>query len=227
MASERIGNWMERVDGLSARERALVFVGALGVLWVAWSQLLFEPLLAERDRIAAEIERTRGQVRSIHEQIAGVAAQRAEDPDAGNQSRLAALRTELEGLETELQQVTKRLVPPRQMAGLLETMLTREPGLALVRLEGLGARPVFEPDGEGEASPTDPAGARGTALFRHGLRVVFEGGYMAALRYLRALEALPWQFLWESVALEVEDHPAARVSITVHSLSLEQAWIGV
>lgn len=224
---ERIQAVMEHVDALSARERGLVFLTALSVLYITWWQVLFEPLVAERDRVASEVERTRVQIHSIHSQIAELANRSRKDPDAVNRARLTVLREELQNLESSLRQVTKQLVPPEQMARLLETVLTREEGLELVQLEGLGARPVFDPAGDGTASAEGERGEGGTMLFRHGLRIEFEGDYLASLRYLNALEELPWQFLWERVELEVEEHPTTRVSITVHSLSLERAWIGV
>lgn len=224
---ERVQAVLEHVDALSVRERGLVFLAALSVLYIAWSQLLFEPLVAERDRIAGEVQRARTQIQSIHGQIAALAARSSEDPDAANRARLAALREELQVLDGSLREVTKQLVPPQQMARLLETMLTREQGLTLVELEGLGVRPVLDPPGDAPATAAGEPEDGGGMLFRHGLRMVFEGGYLASLRYLGALEELPWQFLWESVELEVREHPTTRVSIEVHSLSLERAWIGV
>lgn len=223
----RLQSVMDQIDLLSVRERGLVFLAALSVLYITWSQMLLEPLVAERDRVASEVQRARDQIETIHGQIAQLATRSREDPDASNRARLAALRQELQNLESSLRQVTKQLVPPEQMARLLETMLTREEGLELVQLEGLGARPLLQPSDDGAAPSAGERGEGGTMLFRHGLRIEFEGGYLASLRYLRALEELPWQFLWDSVELEVEKHPTTRVSITVHSLSLERAWIGV
>jgi MSHA biogenesis protein MshJ len=226
--TDRVRRWLERIDALGMRERALVFVAALGVLYIAWVQLLFEPLAAERDRVAADIERTRGQIQRVHQEIAAAVGRRGEDPDASARARLTALRGELTALDRSLRQVIKRVVPPEQMASLLEVMLTREPGLKLIKLEGLGAEPVIQAAHEARAPKDGAASAEaGFTLFRHGLHLEFEGQYLATLRYLKALEELPWQFLWDGVTLEVEHHPEARVSITVHSLSLEKAWIGV
>ena len=72
---------------------------------------------------------------------------------------------------------------------------------------------------------TPPASAPG--LYRHGLRVEFFGGYLETIAYLRALESLQSRFLWEALAFDVEQYPRSRVAITVYSLSLDDAWIGI
>jgi len=221
---QRLQAWLARIDALALRERVLVFVAALGILYLGWSQLAFAPLSAYRDQLVAEVERTRAQTEELNAQIRRLAQARSEDPNAAERARLAELREALEQARSRVREVTRSLVPPEKMAGLLEAVLNRQTDLTLVRLESLGVEPALGPAGEDGAAPPD--GLPGT-LFRHGLRIELRGSYLETLRYLGALEALPWQFLWESVEVEVLEYPSVRVSITVYSLSEENAWIGV
>ena len=55
---------------------------------------------------------------------------------------------------------------------------------------------------------------------RYELRLELEGSYLGTLRYLRALEALPWKFFWESVDYEVIEYPLARVTLQIYTLGL-------
>jgi len=140
-------------------------------------------------------------------------------------------------VDQRLRALTVDLIPPREMARVLEAVLARDRGLRLLRLENLGTRPLVEPaaeggDGQAEGrqaaagpAPEDEA-ATVPRIFRHDLRMEFEGTFLDTLRYLQALERLPWRFYWDSVTLEVERHPRARVRIQVHTLSLEEGWIG-
>ena len=50
---------------------------------------------------------------------------------------------------------------------------------------------------------------------------------MATLRYLQALEALPWRFFWDSVDYQVIAYPQSTVRLKLHTLSLSEDWIGV
>ena len=87
--------------------------------------------------------------------------------------------------------------------------------------------------GGGQSSPPAARHAQASApvsdaqLYRHGMTVIFEGGYLAALSYLSALENASWKLFWDAVEVEVKDYPVTRVSITVFSLSTDEAWIGV
>jgi MSHA biogenesis protein MshJ len=50
---------------------------------------------------------------------------------------------------------------------------------------------------------------------------------MATLRYLQALEKLPWRFFWDSVSYQVMEYPDSVVRLELHTLSLSEDWIGV
>ena len=117
-------------------------------------------------------------------------------------------------LDAELGKVTRGLVAPTEMSALLETVLEESGHLRLVGMETLAAEPVVA---EGEE----------TGYFRHGLAVNVRGSYLDALKYLEALERLRWQFFWRSVTLEVVDHPASSIRITVYTLGRRPGAIGV
>ena len=86
------------------------------------------------------------------------------------------------------------------------------------------------------ASP--PAGASGTAqaavepapvLYRHGMRVTFEGSYFEVRDYLRSIEGGDWRLFWERLDYQVgEAGPGrARITLELYTLSREAGWVGV
>jgi len=58
------------------------------------------------------------------------------------------------------------------------------------------------------------------------LQLTFSGDYLALLRYLRDLEELPRQLVWEDIAIETAEYPKSRVHLRVSTLSLREGWIG-
>ena len=241
-----------RFDALSTRERAMAFAVLLALAWGTWDFLLFGPLDARRAALEERVPRIEADIAALNDSAALLTAAREQDPDAGPRAQLASLRRERERLQGELKELTARVVSPRHMAGVLERVLTRETGLELLRLEGLGVEPVSPaPDtsrppgppvtiggvarcGRAAAAGGPPATASagiatpaGPSLYRHGLRVEFEGGYLQTLSYLQALEALDTGFQWSALEFEVLEYPRAGIAITVHSLSLDDAWIGI
>ncbi len=235
---ESIGRAFERIDALTPRERATGFVVALALVVYGWHALLYAPLDARRSALETRTETLRGELAALQSQTDALARARSADPDASARARLATLRGEAGAIRIALAGVLEHLVPPRDMAKVLEAVLTRETGLRLVSLRSLGADavastalPASEDEARDDATREEPPPALGEdaplTLFRHGLEVRFTGGYLDALAYLRALEALSWRFMWDSVALAVTEHPHAEVTITVYSMSLDEQWIGV
>jgi MSHA biogenesis protein MshJ len=208
------------LDRLSLRERVLVFLVIAGIIFAGCDTFLLRPLAAKQRQQLVQVKTLRGGIQILNEQTVTLANLRKKDPDAAARKQLAGLKAELKRLEGELRGLARNLVPPRDMAALLEAVLTRDADLRLVRLEGLGAESVL-------GTSAAPAQAGATNLYRHGLRIDFRGGYLETLSYLQALEALPWQVLWDSVAFEVQEYPSALITIRVYSLSLEGGWIGV
>jgi hypothetical protein len=46
------------------------------------------------------------------------------------------------------------------------------------------------------------------------------------LRYLEAIQSLPYRFTWESVELETVSHPTNRTRIVLYTLGLDQGLLG-
>jgi len=99
----------------------------------------------------------------------------------------------------------------------------------LTKLESLGAEPLF-PVEENEDKTENEKNQKRTQrpeIYKHGMRIVFEGDYFKTLKYLQALETMPWRLYWDNVEYHVTEYPKASVAITVHTLSLDEGWIGV
>lgn len=224
---------LTRVDNLELRQRSLLFVGLIVVFFALWQNLLMGPLDARRQRLSGQVSQLRADIGATHGQIGSLADSRTQDPNVAVRARLGQLREEVAGAGEHLESLTQHLIPPKRMAEVLESLLTRETGLTLVGLEATGYAPILdsgiEPKAEVEV-PAAPAGSEGESLrglYRHGLRLVFRGSYLNALEFLREMEGLPWQFIWGRLAVDVEEHPSATVTLEVYTLSFDNAWLEV
>ena len=65
------------------------------------------------------------------------------------------------------------------------------------------------------------------SIYQHSFEVSVEGSYAELHGYLARLEALPWQLFWGKVTLDAADHPKLRLTLTLHTLSLNKAWLVV
>ncbi len=221
--NEKIKQLLARIDALALRERALLLIAVLFVMGTLWNLLLMKPLTAEQDQLTGQAQGLRQQVAKLEQQSKAVMANHAGDPNREDRARLAVLKTEIAGVDKRLAQLTLGLIQPTQMVKVLEELLTRETDLKLIRMKNLGASALM-PASAATKPETEAAEA---GLYKHGLVIEFEGSYLSALRYLQTLEALPWKLFWDSVELKMGKYPVNHVTITVHTLSLKEGWIGV
>lgn len=210
--------WLrDRIDGRSLRERLLLFGTLVALLFVMWSSNVMDPLLVEQERYVARAAETRQQTAEVEARIQALAQGSPRDPNADERQRIDALKGQLADFDRRLGESVAGLLAPAQMAVVLEDVLTRTAGLRLISAESLGTEPLLENGADGELH----------GVFRHGLKMVLEGDYLKALHYLRALQELSRDLYWEAVEIESIEYPRVRFAITVHTLSLEEGWIGV
>lgn len=224
----RIAAWAERFEAFSLRERGLIALGIIVMAFLLWDTLLLAPQENKQKQIVGEMHDINQQTEALNNQIKEMSAA-LQGGEAGHiKARTRELKTLLSKLEQQQKDLTVEFIQPAQMAGVLRDMLHDENGLVLTRLESLGAEPLFPVE---DADKTDnqkrSKRAHQSEIYKHGLRIVFEGDYFKTLHYLRALEGMPWRLYWDNVEYQVTKYPKASVAITVHTLSLHEGWIGV
>lgn len=212
--------YTDRVDSLSLRERAIVFVAILVALYSVAANLLFPPLTAAQKTLTQQLTAKRQQIQATETQIQTVLTRSAHDPDSANRAKLVELETRLRSLDQTLATATARLVPPREMARMVEQIVLRNRNITLARIESLPAEPLQLPVSGG--SPV-----AGAMVYRHGMQIELRGGYLDILAYLRELENLPWKLFWGQVTLQTEQYPVSRLVLRVYTLSTREGWIGI
>jgi MSHA biogenesis protein MshJ len=236
---QRIAAWAERYEAFSLRERALVMVAIIVLMFMLWDAMLMSPEGLRQKEIVAKMQTMNQETEALNLQIKEMSAALRGGEAEHISSRIKELRELLATLTQQQKDLTVEFIRPAQMANVLRDMLTAENGLVLTKLESLGAQPLFPPS-EDEinakqkrgAVAQDPSVKKANAshrpeIYKHGMRVVFEGDFFKTLNYLQALEAMPWRLYWDNVEYQVIGYPKARVAITVHTLSLHEDWIGV
>ncbi|MBI3562848.1 MAG: hypothetical protein HY080_14140 [Gammaproteobacteria bacterium] len=221
---------IQRYRGLQRRERILVAAVLVTVLVSLWASLAYAPLRDKYNSRRGEINTLNATLTGLRTQLVGLNQQRDQDPHQEIKQRLQRTQQEIAQLDAQLKTRLHGLIDPKQMAGVLEAMLQQNTSLQLLRVQSLGAQPLITQDTdetEDAASATTQPASKKVDIYQHAVEIEFTGSYLATLAYLQALKALPWEFYWDAVHYEVEHYPQARVVITVHTLSLQEGWIGV
>lgn len=230
---DKLKQLAEKVDSLTVRERAMILLGVLAIIYFAWDGLFMRPLDIQHNRTSAQLETKRAELGGLNFQLQEAIAARQLDPDAENRAKLERLRQEIAVLDSEIRATTRQLIDPARMTEVLRTVIHQIGGLTLTNLEGLGVSPLLTADDTRRgARATEPStsaesGANGdlAGAYRHGMRIRFRGDYLNTLEYLRKLEALEWDFFWDSADFVIKQYPDGETTITIYTLSLAPDWI--
>ncbi|MDN4039091.1 hypothetical protein [Massilia sp. YIM B02443] len=223
-----------RIEALSLRERAMVFAATAAVIVFAGHALVLAPMFAEQAALRTQVAQQLDAATATDAEIAARVQAFQVDPDAASRARLNSINQELGQLGQQLLAIEHGLVPPERIAPLLESILRANGKLKLVSVRTLPVEPLSGPPGAtpAPAAPTEaapatasPAAAAAPLLYRHGVELTVRGNYLDMVDTMSALEALPTRMFWGRAQLDVEEYPAARLTLTLHTLSLDRQWM--
>ncbi|MEO1767305.1 hypothetical protein [Thiobacter aerophilum] len=213
----------ERIDGMTLRERLLIFLAAAFALVMTVTQLVLDPLTARRKALLEALQTHQTRLDAARVQAQALAQSLSADPDAPLRARVQALRANLAQTDDRLAGLQQGLVSADRMADLLRELLTRHPGVRLVALKSLPAQGVAA-----DGKVVSGAEARQPAIvYRHGIELTVEGRYADLLAYTEAIEASSWRLLWGGAKLTVQTYPVSRLVLTLYTLSPEKPWLSV
>jgi len=222
---EQWGQWSAKFNARSLRERALMAAVAIAAVVLIFDTLALAPLGTQHKQLSSQLAQVRSKIKAGEQVLAGGRGQA--DPDAVKRRYRDELRKQIAEIDGKLQGLQKQLVPPDQVTRLLEGVLSRERGLALVSLRKLPVQ-QFETAAASANSGTksaSPTAQSQRSIYQHSFEIEIEGSYAELHGYLSRLEKLPWQLFWGKAVLNADSHPRLRLSLTVHTLSLNKAWL--
>ncbi len=211
-----LNNLQEKFEALTKREKAIVVAAILVGLWVGWDSFFYQPTQKKQKALQQELTNLKQQV--ANQQLIGTTLENGihTDPNLNNRNKLTGLKTEYNHLQELMMQGDKNFVPPHLMAVALSDILNQNNQLTLIKLDTLPVTTLIE----SKQQQLNP-------IYKHGLAITFSGTYLNTLNYLKALESLPWHFIWESIDYQVKNFPIAETTIRAYTLSFKESWLGV
>jgi MSHA biogenesis protein MshJ len=222
------GKLASRFDTLKPRERVMVFAAGVAIIAGLGFILAIDGALAKHKILAANAEKHRIDLAQLQKQNAELSRLLAQDPDVEGRKHTDDLRRQLGGYDTELRGVQQGLVPPNRMAKVLEDMLSRDSHVRLVKLRTLPVAALVEPGGvRADNMAAKPSVPSKNLVYKHGIELTVEGNYLDLLEYQARLEKLPWRMFFARTSVNAVDYPRVLMTITLYTLSLEEAWLVV
>ena len=228
----RLQAYLDRLDGMSLRERVMIFLMLAGVLVALSMTFVLDPLVAKQKQLSQKFAQSQAQTEAMEAQMRVLTEASKIDPDASNKARLALLEEQRKSAVDVLSGARQGLVSADRMVQLLQELLGQNSKLKLVGIKTLPVTSILEDkpntpatktaDGDKNVSPLSALG-----LYRHGVEISVEGSYADLLAYMAALEHMPWRVHWSSASLATQDYPTSRLTLTLFTLSLDKTWLSV
>lgn len=226
---------IKNIDGRTQSERLVVLVMSIGVLFLVYLTIAFDPIRAGVARVEGQIRSVQGQIASQQATHAEMEAASLDDPSRFANERMQVVERELQQLDGEISSLAGDLITPNQMTEILGTVLGEFPGLELVSFSNT----VAEPLRAGISASSILAAAESTLfgggndsegdgqVYAHGIQLEFQGDFLTTLKYLLFLENIGGSFFWDSLTFERLEWPIAAIRLEIHTLSTDEGFIGV
>ncbi len=206
---------LARLGLLSLREKLYIVAAILAGLWMGLDNLYLQPIWQQQQQLREEMSQIDTQLNDLIVAKAEIEAQGKFNPNQQNTQALSKVKANLKQIKQKVQLGSKRFVESDSMTLVLAELLNDDYGLQLVRAEKLPVTSLTEQKEEK------------SWVFQHGLSLTFSGNYQNTLRYLQAIEASPWRFLWHSIDYKTQEYPTAEVTIKVYTLGFQEHWLRV
>ena len=196
-----------RVDALQLRERMLLLLVSIVLLFLLVDRIGLQPLFKQHQLLLQDIKDQGLQIEVLRARSSLINDETGSEPTIP----LAKLQRELSSLGPKLQFRIDGMLAPDKAASILEQVISREEGLTLNAVYSrLTPLTSIEADTVRSMAIDN--------INRYELELQLEGGYLETLNYLRALEALPWKFFWSDITFAITDYPKASVNLEIYTL---------
>ena len=196
-----------RVDALQLRERLMLLIVSIVFLFFLVDSMGFQPVYKKQQLLLEDIKELELQLKVLHAR----STQLYDDHTSERSIPLENLQQQLSNFGQKLRLRLDTMLPPDTATSVLEQVMTHEEGLTLNAVNTRQAPLTTIETGTGKEVVIDD-------ISRHELELQLEGGYLETLYYLRALEALPYKFIWTSISFATTEHPNAIVDLEIYTL---------
>jgi MSHA biogenesis protein MshJ len=221
----------EKIDARIMRERALILLTILAFVFMLWNFVVQSPIDKKMQETRESLTALATQRAALQTQITAITQSLLNDPDKQKKEQIAQLQTDIGGVENQLQSVSQNLIKADQLPQALQEVLEKTEQLTLLEVKTLPAQELQFIQVSQESAPATQQSAASeesrAGVYQHVVELRVSGSYSQILRFLIALEHLPWRFYWQNLDYKVEHYPNAEVTLRVYTLSSEEGLFGV
>jgi MSHA biogenesis protein MshJ len=229
-------NLEAKFSAISPREQKLLFYAGPLLICFVFIMGFIEPALTQTIESSTEIRNAELRLVDTSYSVDSLQAQINIDPNTEVRNQIEAVNEQILILEKQFKRELEQLVPPQAMPHVLEELFAKAKKLKLVSMSSIMPENIFDNQAASDVpneTPVESADANATVakdspeLFKHGVKISFEGSFFDTHEFLIAAEQLGWKLHWQEILFEVDEYPRAKVDIEIFTLSTSKAYIHV
>lgn len=217
----------EKIDARVLRERVLLFVTALAVVYLLWNMLVQTQFDKQQQTLRTAIETVAAERKLVESQLTAIAMAAATDPAKLKKNEIDLLKQKITAVEEQLSGLSQGLISAGQLPKILQEVLVRTTSVNLLQVQTLPASELTLTTVDAAAPDNAQSIQQGTGVYKHAVLLKVSGNYLQLIDLLTAIEALEWKFYWESLDYKVTKYPQAEILIRVFTLSSDEGLLGV
>jgi len=214
---DKIKKWILLIDQFSVRERILILLTSLAIIYFSWRSLVFDHLVNSKQQVASTALRLKRQIFNLQGQITEVSSSLNLDPIIRLEEKIEDIQKQNDALQNKLSKMTEGLISPKEMTELLKNILDKHKSLNIINVENIKATPIFGLDDDKKVIKD----AKIFQVYKHGIELTVSGTFFQLRDFLEEAEKLPWKMLWEELEYTVNKYPIATIKIVIKTLSLD------
>jgi len=225
--SNSMDNLEMKFNTISVREQKLLFYAVPFVICFVFILGLLEPAIVQTIETRNQIREHKLRLVDASNSLDLVQIQLSLDPDMETKNQIAGVNEQILILEKLFANELEQLVPPYAMPLVLEQLFARAKKLRLMSMSSIPPSNIFGDGIKVNGSKSMIENAIGPELFKHGLKIRFEGSFFDTRDFLISAEQMGWKLHWREIQFVVNDYPQAQVDIELFTLSRSKAYINV
>ena len=216
-----------KFDSISLREQKILFYALPATICLVFILGFIEPAIKQTIDTHKAMKAQKVRLLNASNSVGLLQAELKVDPDVEINNQIAGVNQQITKLELQFAEELEKLVPPYAMPLVLEQLFTNAKKLKLMSMSSIQPTNIFKDDAVPASTEIRPNNASGPELFKHGLKIRFEGSFFDTRDFLISAEQMGWKLYWQEIQFVVDEYPKAQVDIELFTLSRSEAYINV
>ncbi len=207
-----------QINERTQRERVLLLATGLVVIWVIMFNGFINPTKNSYVDNSEDTQNLEQEVEATNHELILLKEKLQKQTNPAPNAEIQQLETILKQHNETLNHYRQKLIKPEDVPQLFDKLLTDFSGLTLLNIETLPPKELVQSKSK---NSTD------ASLYRHAIRMTFQGEYKDLLNYAKRVEALGYPLWWDEIEYKITQFPTAQIVFTIYTLSEHKNWIGV